>query len=193
MFDFVTKFYDAYGFQLLVVCAVIFLFAVMLYNFLSGRKGTFNNRHVNLMWNLLQAPNGSSGSNEDDDVYEQTPGTRAAGPFESKGEAECRRVLRALTGRSFDKSRPSFLKNNITNANLELDCFDADMRLAVEYNGRQHYEYCPYFHSSKESFYNIRYRDDMKKRLCDEAGVKLIVVPYTVDVKDIERYLRDRI
>lgn len=107
--------------------------------------------------------------------------------FESKGEKECRRVIERYTGKPFPKSRPNFLRNDVTVHNLELDCFNDELKIGVEYNGEQHYKYIPYFHKSKDAFYNTKYRDDIKKRLCIENNVTLIVVPYTV--KNIETYL----
>lgn len=112
------------------------------------------------------------------------------GHRESSGESECRRVAEMLTGKSFPKRRPNFLRNSITDANLEIDCYCDELKIGIEYNGRQHYQYVPHFHSSKDAFYTTKYRDEMKSRLCKENGVKLIVVPYTVEVKDIENYLK---
>lgn len=113
---------------------------------------------------------------------------------QSRGERACREAIENLTGKKFPKARPDFLRNYITGnkSNLELDCYNSKMKLAVEYNGRQHYEYIPFFHKSKEAFYNQKYRDDMKKRLCSENGVTLIVVPYTIPPKNILPYIAHR-
>ena len=109
----------------------------------------------------------------------------------SKGEAECKRAIEELTGREFCKCRPAFLRNEVTGSNLELDLYNDEMKLAVEFNGRQHYEFIPFFHRTKEAFQNQRYRDLMKLNMCREHGVKCIVVPYTV--KNIKVFIRDRI
>ena len=79
--------------------------------------------------------------------------------------------------------------NSVTGSNLELDMFDRDLMLAVEYNGRQHYEYVPYFHRSRESFQNQKYRDRMKRESCRKLDINLIEVPYTVKNHEIEGYL----
>ena len=91
----------------------------------------------------------------------------------------------------FPSKRPDFLRNPVTggNRNLELDCFNENIRLAVEYNGKQHYEYIPYFHRTKDAFYNQVYRDEMKRRACSDNGITLITVPYTVPVSEIEKFL----
>jgi len=116
---------------------------------------------------------------------------RRGPPQESKGEAECRRVLQKLFKRPFHKARPDFLRNPVTggNFNLELDCYDTELRLAVEYNGVQHYKYVPYFHRSKDGLTLQKYRDDMKRRICREHGITLIEVAYTIKLEDIEAYI----
>lgn len=106
---------------------------------------------------------------------------------DSKGERKCKEVIERLTGKKFVKVRPMFLFNYITEQNLELDMYNEDLKLAVEYNGEQHYEYTPYFHKTKDAYYCGRYRDDMKQRLCEKAGVSLISVSYKE--ADIEAYL----
>lgn len=158
--------------------AIMLLIMIFLMNWMTGSKGTFVD-HTNMMWDLV----GKKGPTQD------TPQTSEKKSFESKGERECRRVIEKLTGQPFPKERPSFLLNGISGQNLELDCFNQDLKLAVEYNGEQHYKFIPFFHETKDAFYNIRYRDEMKKRLCDENGVTLIVVPFTIHHEDIEDYI----
>jgi hypothetical protein len=47
----------------------------------------------------------------------------------------------------------------------------------------------PYFHKNKEAFYNQKYRDELKKRMCKDNGIILIEVPYTVKEHEIEDFL----
>lgn len=183
MFQFIfeTKmigFYDKYGLTILFGVAIICIVGLLIYNFVSGATGTYVD-HSNLIWSLFSAP-GPSPSR--DSHSERHHGT-------SSGEAECRRVAEKLTGFAFPKQRPSFLRNVVTDSNLELDCYCPELNVAIEYNGRQHYEYTPYFHASRDAFNTIRYRDEMKARLCRENGVSLIVVPYNVPVSEIESHL----
>jgi hypothetical protein len=110
---------------------------------------------------------------------------------DSKGETECRRVLEEVFNVEFGKDRPDFLNNPVTggNFNLELDCYNKNLKLAVEYNGVQHYKYTPFFHKNEEAFQNQKYRDELKRRMCKDNVVTLIEVPYTVKIDDIEKYL----
>lgn len=108
---------------------------------------------------------------------------------ESIGEKICRDHIEKRLSTPFPNERPDFLKNTVTNANLELDCFSNKLKLALEYNGKQHYEFIPKFHKTKNDFYNQKYRDIMKKRLCFENGIDLIEVPYTVKFGEIPFYI----
>ena len=108
---------------------------------------------------------------------------------ESKGETICRRSIEKIFNKKFIKIRPNFLRNNVTNFNLELDIFNEELMLAIEYNGRQHYHFTPFFHKNKETFTNQRYRDEIKRMICKNMGIKLIEIPYTVKHEDLYSHI----
>ena len=117
--------------------------------------------------------------------------SRKKPPKESRGERKCREVLEKIFNKPFPKSRPDFMFNPVTNENLEIDCFNLDMKLGCEYNGRQHYHYNKWMH--KGSFSNFRaqqYRDRLKRESCQKLGIRLIEVPYTVKVEGIEDFIK---
>ena len=175
--------WDKYGFETLVVASIAFILLYAFFNWLKGRKGT---------WSTKQYFDYTLGGTKDP-IYQQPQQQTFGNSFgESKGETECRRVLQHIFNRQFNKARPDFLRNEVTgnNFNLELDCFNEDLKLGVEYNGIQHYKYTPYFHKSYEHFLNQKYRDFMKRTLCKQAGITLIEVPYTVKNQDIYKFLR---
>lgn len=189
-----------YPYETLVISLVIFLLVYAIYLRLFGIKGTWSkNWRAELSYvrsRLMEKENGGGHARHQRYVSpnlslpQQTPPHKSNNGKESAGEQECRRVLENIYKRPFNKIRPGFLRNYITErSNLEIDCYNDDLKLGVEYNGIQHYQYTPYFHTTKDAFYNQKYRDDMKKRLCKEQGVVLIEVPYTVRVHDIEPYL----
>lgn len=171
-FDKLKKLWEERGFEIVLGLCVAFLIIFGLWRKLTGKKGTWSSNYTYAQ------------------PMSQAPAARAP-PRESKGELECRNVLESLFGKSFAKARPGFLNNPVTGGhhNLELDCFNPDLRLACEYNGVQHYQYVPYFHRNKEAFRNQQYRDFMKATMCKENGVTLITVPHTVDVGLIRGYL----
>lgn len=116
------------------------------------------------------------------------------GGFESRGEQICRRHMESRFGVPFDKARPDILINPVTRERLEIDVYNADLRLGVEYNGRQHYEFHSHFHqSSRDRFQNQQYRDLIKKQLCDQHGIRLIIVPYWIEPENIPAFLDDQI
>ena len=60
---------------------------------------------------------------------------------------------------------------------LELDIFLPDLSLAVEFNGEHHYEELPFFAPLEVT----QLRDREKQRRCEEAGIRLVTVPYWWD------------
>lgn len=106
----------------------------------------------------------------------------------SQGEQQCKHILEDLyPNYDFISIRPKFLRNPETGKNLELDCYNSKLKLAVEYQGEQHYRFNKYYHNNIYDFYAQLERDMLKQRLCVEEGIKLIVVPYSI--KDIRQYL----
>lgn len=177
-----------------------------LFNFFTRKKGTYTNydETIKMLFELPFAPKKSPAESHfvapslgkdggRSAAWENTSFSVNSNAVQSKGEQECRRVIEEITQKPFTKHRPDFLKNEITGKNLELDCYNDELKLAIEYNGIQHYEYTPVFHKNRDSFYNTKYRDKMKASLCHENGVKLIVVPYTVKLQDIKRYIQDHL
>ena len=111
----------------------------------------------------------------------------------NKTEEKCRKIIEKIYGRPFRSIRPDFLKSPLTNKNLELDCYNEDLRIALEYNGQQHYTFVPRFHKSKKDFYSQVHRDDWKRKRCREMGIRLIEIPYWVPETDLERYITEEL
>lgn len=62
-------------------------------------------------------------------------------PF--KNESYCKAVLEEITGVKFRKCRPKNFKK------LELDGYNEELKLALEYNGEQHYKYVHKYYKNK--------------------------------------------
>jgi hypothetical protein len=182
MLEKVYKFWNKYGFEIVIVVCLTFIISFGIYRKIKGYSGTWS-RGYPVVFTQKSFDQGTP-------MYDRSVTDRTS-ISDSKGEVECRRVLQTIFNRPFNKDRPDFLRNPVTggNFNLELDCYDPELKIAVEYNGIQHYKYIPYFHKNKEAFLNQKYRDDMKRRICKEYGIKLIEVPYTVKVCDIRNFL----
>ena len=171
-------FFKDYSFELIFVICVIFLILFSIYRRYNGKKGS---------WSTNYFYDSSFDKNNSKIINRVRP--------DSKGEIECRKVLEKIFNKPFNKARPDFLNNPVTggNFNLELDCYNEELQIALEYNGIQHFKYVPYFHKNNEAFLNQKYRDDMKRRICKEQNIILIEVPYTVKLENIERFIKDEL
>ena len=111
-----------------------------------------------------------------------------------KFEERCREILESIYHKKFPSVRPDFLRSPVTNKNLELDCYCESLKIAVEYDGKQHAEYTPHFHrNDKWKFiYQVR-KDDWKNKRCEELGITLIRVPHHIKFDKLESYIRKKL
>lgn len=108
----------------------------------------------------------------------------------SIGERICCEFMSKLYGKPFCSVRPNFLKNPETGHNLEIDCYNPEIKIGVEYNGIQHYVWPNYTGNTKEEFIQQIRRDKYKVETCDKNGVYLITVPYNVPHNLIPDYIK---
>jgi hypothetical protein len=170
--------WETHGFEILLISIAGIMFIISIYNKIKGKRGSYSDMYISPY--------------SDNRPHAKAPAPKRKGPpKDSKGEIECKRVLENIFNAPFDRDRPDFLRNPVSggNNNLELDCFNPYLKLACEYNGRQHYDFIPFFHKTKDSFMNQKYRDLMKADMCRKNNINLIVVPYYVKIKDIESYI----
>ena len=66
---------------------------------------------------------------------------------------------------------------------LYVDILIRELRVCIECHGRQHFEYVPHFHGSREAFDRAARRDAEKARAIADAGHVLVVVPHTDEGK----------
>lgn len=79
--------------------------------------------------------------------------------------------------------RPEWMQSK-TGGRLELDFYVEELAIAFEVQGRQHFEYVPFFHATYLDFEAQQCRDEEKRSLCQEAGVTLyeVVCPDEISV-----------
>jgi hypothetical protein len=173
MFESLSKlrlFWNSYGFEIVLGLTVLTILILALIN--RGKKGTW------FRYNIVK---------KNDKPISK--------PKDSRGETETRRVLEKIFKKPFPKIRPNWLRNDVTSNigysnNLEIDAYNDELKLGVEYQGVQHYKFSPYFHKTKDAFHNQKYRDELKRRMCADNKVKLLEVSYEIKLEDIENYIR---
>lgn len=75
--------------------------------------------------------------------------------------------------------RPFYLTTD--KGSMSYDVYICGLRIAIEYQGKQHFEPVEYF-GGVESFKRQKYRDLLKEKISVENGVKLIFVNYWEDI-----------
>ena len=87
------------------------------------------------------------------------------------GQERVRVMFETEFNKKFPTIRPDWLKNPETGRNLELDGYCEELKLAFEYQGRQHNSNDTEFGGDYE---NQKVRDQFKFQTCLEHGIKLI-------------------
>lgn len=117
-----------------------------------------------------------------------------------KHEERCREIFETIFGRKFGSVRPDWLKNPVTDRNLELDGYCPSIKtplgvgLAFEYDGGQHSKYTPQMQKGgpMEFVYQTK-KDSWKDLRCKQEGVLLIRIPHFVAFPDLERYIKNKL
>jgi hypothetical protein len=108
----------------------------------------------------------------------------------NKGEEKCREIFERLFNKPFLCIRPEYLKNDCTDQNMEIDGYNDDLKLGFEYQGVQHYKLTPYFHKDIQDFNKQVYRDNLKQELLAKNGIKIVYIPYSVEMDDLENFIK---
>jgi len=128
------------------------------------------------------------------------------------GEDIQRAILQYLLSTyKFTSIRPNWLKNPETMQNLEIDCYNEELKLGLEKNGIQHYKVEPFLHrppnwksltfeelkqACQEKFNTQIKNDNIKIKLCEELKIDLIVTSHLDAKKGIpflKRLIYDKI
>lgn len=105
-------------------------------------------------------------------------------------ERWCRHVFEELTSHLFPKSRPKWLINSRGNQ-MELDGYCSSLAIAFEHNGLHHYQKLSHFQRREESLERRKKDDVIKNALCKKNNIRLIVIPYSVHINEIPKFIRD--
>ena len=75
-----------------------------------------------------------------------------------------------------ENRRPEWLEG------LELDFYIEELRVGIEVQGQQHYEYTPHFHKSYGKYLEQKDRDERKAALCEYHRVDLRYITHQRDI-----------
>lgn len=108
-------------------------------------------------------------------VYHETGEKK--GKLKNVGEQLCRLELE----RRFYKNFPIVMwdgpiKSPVTQHALELDCYNEEIKLALEFNGEQHYIFPSYYIKDRRTFEVQVWNDRFKREECERLGIVLIEV-----------------
>lgn len=174
-----ARIWNEYGLEILFCLSILIILILGAFNYMTNKNGTYN--HAKRL------------PKKEGDGYPTDMAYMEHTEKDSKLELQAKFILENIFKQPFVKVRPDFLKNDVTGYNLELDLYNPNLKLAVEINGDQHYKFIPFFHRNKDAFTKQRYRDEMKKWKCEQAGLTLIDVPYSVGEKGLKPYLVKRL
>lgn len=99
------------------------------------------------------------------------------------GEEISRKLFEVLFNQKFERVRLAIMDR------LELDGYCENLKLAFEYDGRQHSEFIKYLHGTQENFEDQQKRDLRKNVLCKRNNITLIRIPYTVKYDDLQEFI----
>lgn len=85
--------------------------------------------------------------------------------------------------------RPFFLKSP-KGGQMSYDVFISKLNIAIEYQGKQHFEPVEYFGGEK-AFEELKIRDNEKLRLSNEHGVRLVYINYWEEIT--ENLIREKV
>jgi hypothetical protein len=147
-----------------------------LYSLIKDNKFSSFNEENNVVDYVINRPQ----NNEIHNVIENY--VRLKLGFKKVGESWVNETLLFNTIKSmfpdyhvFHHYRPDFLKG------LEIDVYIEELKTGFEYQGIQHYQPLKHFGGEK-SHADLKSRDKLKKRICEEFGIKLCYITYEDDV-----------
>ena len=114
-------------------------------------------------------------------------------PFcnESKGEALVDSILKSSNInfiRQYKFTDCTNKKEGRFCRKLPFDFYIPELNTCIEYDGIQHFQSVLNF-GGDEMFEQVKIKDEIKNQYCEENGIKLIRIPYTMKMEDIEPYI----
>jgi len=113
--------------------------------------------------------------------FEQSPNRHKTGSGcpkcnSSKGELKINEYL--LFNENIFKSQYKFFSCR-NNRKLIFDFYLPELNTCIEFDGIQHFQFTPWFHTTQKVFKHQQLRHKVKPEYCKANGIKLIRIPYT--------------
>jgi hypothetical protein len=99
----------------------------------------------------------------------------------SKSEELVRTVMEQVFQSEFKRIRPNWLKND-RSSSMELDGYSEQLKIAFEYQGRQHYEVLKFL--VDQDLIRIKLNDKLKSDICRKLNVNLFIFTYKDDYRN---------
>lgn len=161
--EFKTRLCEEYGDEYLLLSPFIGVNHKSLFKHICGFAWTTTPAH--LMYNHTGCPKCS---------YKSSKGIRL--------------IEKILASLHLPYEREKFLDNSLQRFDFFL-MYD-NQSYAIEYNGKQHYEYIPFLHGNDiNNFEKQQERDQRKAAYCKAHHIQLIVIPYTFSNTQIQEYI----
>ena len=157
----------------------------------QGYENRQNRSRNNNYYSVENSPRYNTPYDQEYRTQITTPPQQKEIPISSAGsnEERCRRILEKIFQSPFPKRRPKWLLNPETGSPMELDCYNEDLKLALEYNGKQHYKFQDRLHKTEEEYESQKRRDKYKAEICKKRGITLLTVPYTIPSRELYTYI----
>ncbi len=108
----------------------------------------------------------------------------------SQAEAHAIEIVEKILGKKFPTILPDWLVWK--GRRIELDGYNKDLKLGIEFNGPLHTKFSPNKESYDE-YYERLLKDIEKKRLCKQHGINLIVIDYSIPSHLMYNYISSRL
>lgn len=103
-------------------------------------------------------------------------------------ETLTRQIIQEITKKTFVKFKPLWLLN-IQGNQMEIDMYNDELKLGIEYDGKQH-DSLTYYSKTQDKLNHRMEDDQLKRKLCRLNGVTLICIPHTYNTRElIEQFI----
>jgi len=108
-------------------------------------------------------------------------------------ESLCINIMENIFNKEFESSWPKTLRNR-NNRWLQLDCYNEELKINIEYDGEQHFIFPNRYQKTKEQFKRGQENDYDKNQWCANNSILQIRVSYKYDTKrKIENYIKEQL